>query len=62
MNFNKISDNFNAPGFFHIHITFLVTGNVELNTTADSDKWVESITHFSKLDSAAIKKDLYLTH
>lgn len=62
LNSNKISDNFNAPGFFHMHITLLVTGNVELNTTADSDKWIESIMHFSKLDSATIKKYLYFTH
>lgn len=62
MNSNKISTNFNAPGFFHIHITFVVTGSVELNTTAGSDKWIESIMHFSKLDSANIKKDLYLIH
>lgn len=45
-----------------MHITLLVTGNVELNTTADSDKWIESIMHFSKLDSATIKKYLYFTH
>lgn len=62
MNSNKISDNFNAPGFFHMHITFLVTGNVELNTTGDSDKWLESIMYSSKLDSATIKIDLYLRH
>lgn len=45
-----------------MHITLLVTGNVQLNTTADSDKWIESIMHFSKLDSASIKKHLYFTH
>jgi len=62
LNFNKISDNSNAPGFFHMCITLPVTGNVQLNTAADSDKWVESIMHFSKLDSASIKERLYFTH